>query len=127
MKQYRLIFALSTSLLAIAILAQGTSVEKDSEEMTMHDFMEDYVEWGEKQFKKGNKEPLKKMLEVMPSLALADDKEKWEEIVNKYIESGKYMASCKACHVDYKKPYKKAHKKRLVSIPGEILELKQKK
>ena len=67
---------------------------------------------------------MKKMLETIPSLALPEDKEKWEEITKEALESGKYLSSCKSCHVKFKKSYKKSYKKRLVSIPKEILILK---
>ncbi len=97
------------------------SQEGEVREMTLHDFMEDHVELAEKKFKKGNKEPMKKMLETIPSLALAEDKEAWEKITTDALESGKYLSSCKTCHTKFKKSYKKSYKKRLVSIPTEIL------
>jgi hypothetical protein len=115
-----------TISLAVACLSAGWifSQEGEVKEMTLHDFMEDYVELAEKKFKKGNKEPMKKMLEAIPSLALAEDKEEWEKITREALSSEKYLSSCKACHTKFKKSYKKSYKKRLVSIPKEILEIK---
>ncbi len=100
------------------------SQEGETREMTLHDFMEDHVELAEKKFKKGNKEPMKKILEAIPSLALPEDKEAWEKITTDALESEKYLSSCKACHSKFKKSYKKSYKKRLVSVPKAILDLK---
>lgn len=115
-----------TLSLFIACLSAGWifSQEGETKEMTLHDFMEDHVELAEKKFKKGNKEPMKRILQTIPSLALPEDKEKWEQITSEALESGKYLSSCKSCHVKFKKSYKKSYKKRLVSIPKEILNLK---
>lgn len=112
-----------TISLIVTCLSAGWLFSQEGEvrEMTLHDFMEDHVELAEKKFKKGNKEPMKKMLETIPSLALPEDKEKWEEITKEALESGKYLSSCKSCHVKFKKSYKKSYKKRLVSVPKEIL------
>jgi hypothetical protein len=112
-----------TLSLTVACLSTGWifSQEGETSEMTLHVFMEDHVELAEKKFKKGNKEPMKKMLEAIPSLALAEDKDAWEKITTDALESGKYLSSCKTCHTKYKKSYKKSYKKRLVSIPKEIL------
>lgn len=118
-------FYISFSL-ALVCLSAGWifSQDKESKEMTLHDFMEDYVELAEKKFKKGDKEPMKKILELIPTLALPEEKEKWEAITNESLESGKYLSSCKSCHTKFKKPYKKSYRKRLVSIPKEVLDLK---
>lgn len=96
----------------------------DNIEITMHDFMEDYVEVAEKKFKKGNKAPLKKILEFLPEASIPENKEEWQTITNKYLESEAYLSSCKACHSKYKKSYKKTYKKRLISVPKEILNFK---
>jgi hypothetical protein len=115
-----------TISLTVVCLSAGWifSQEGEVKEMTLHDFMEDYVEIAEKKFKKGNKEPMKKMLESIPSLALAEDKEEWEKITQEALSSDKYLSSCKACHKKFKKSYKKNYKKRLVAIPKSILDLK---
>ncbi len=112
-----------TFSLVLTFISAGWIFSQEGEvrEMTLHDFMEDHVELAEKKFKKGNKEPMKKMLEAIPSLALSEDKEAWEKITTDALESGKYLSSCKTCHTKFKKSYKKSYKKRLVSIPKEIL------
>ncbi|HMV43250.1 MAG TPA: hypothetical protein PK079_16355 [Leptospiraceae bacterium] len=104
--------------------SKSKDVPKENTDMTLHDFMEDYVEAAEKKFKKGNKEPLKKILEFLPETAIPEDKEEWQKITEKYLASEEYLASCKACHSKFKKSYKKSYKKRLVTIPKEILNLK---
>ena len=121
MRRFYLTFSLTVACLSAGWIF---SQEETSKEMTLHDFMEDYVELAEKKFKKGNKEPMKKMLELIPSLALPEDKEKWEEITKETLGSGKYLSSCKSCHTKFKKSYKKSYKKRLVSIPKEVLDFK---
>ncbi|MBK6607989.1 MAG: hypothetical protein IPH52_25360 [Leptospiraceae bacterium] len=115
-------FYLSISF-TITCLSAGWLFSQEGEfvEMKMHDFMEDHVELAEKKFKKGDKEPLKKMLEAMPSFAIPEDKEVWEKITSDALSSGKYLSSCKACHSKFKKSYKKSYKKRLISIPKDIL------
>jgi hypothetical protein len=109
--------------LVVAILSSAWifSQEEGTHEMTLHDFMEDHVELAEKKFKKGNKEPMRKILEAIPALALADDKDAWEKITTDALASGKYLSSCKSCHVKFKKSYKKSYKKRLVAVPKDIL------
>lgn len=93
-------------------------------EMSLNEFMEEFMEEAEKKYKSGNKEPLKKMLEVTPSLALSEDQKDWENIIAEASESGKYRSSCKACHIKFKKNYKALYRKRLVLISKEILNLK---
>jgi hypothetical protein len=95
-------------------------------EMTLKDFMEDYLDPIAKS-KSPDKEKLKKIYTILPDLAIEESREKWTEITNKAMETEDYKASCKSCHSEFKKPYKKTYRKRLVSIPMELLdELKKK-
>lgn len=115
---------LTISILLLG-LSSGLLFSQDSTQkfktMNLHDFMEDYVENAEHKFKKGKKDPLLKLLKYMPELAPEKDREEWQEIVTKHIESGELLKSCKACHVKFKKQYKKTYRKKLLEIPEEIL------
>ena len=110
------IFSILITILCFTIL-----IADSTKKMTLHDFMEDYVELAEKKFKKGDKEYLQKILEEIPNLAIPEEKEHWKKITDEAIESGKLLSSCKNCHKEYKKQYKKIYKKRLVEIPTELL------
>ena len=121
---------MNTNLLKILILTQiffstilfaQENKTKKYKQITIHDFMEDYVESAEKKFKKGKKEELETLLKAIPDMALSENKAEWQEIVDKHLESGELLASCKACHSKFKKSYKKNYRKRLVPVPEEIL------
>lgn len=107
--------------LLITILAFTLLFSDGYKEMTLHDFMEDYVELAEKKYKKADKEYLKKILQELPNFAIDEDKVKWKEISDQAIESGNLMSSCKNCHKLYKKEYKKSYKKRLIQVPEELI------
>ncbi len=107
--------------LVVTILAFSYIFSNGNKEMTLHDFMEDYVESAEKKFKKGDKEYLKKILLEIPNFAIDEDKTKWKEITDEAIDSGKLMSSCKNCHKLFKKEYKKSYKKRLIQVPEELI------
>ncbi|MCB1179335.1 MAG: hypothetical protein KDK36_17270 [Leptospiraceae bacterium] len=113
-------------LLFLSSLILGEeSKNKVFKEITVHDFMEDYLEVAEKKYKKDkkqNKEQFEKLIKAIPSMATQDSKEKWQEIVDKYVESGDLLKSCKACHKKFKKPYKKIYRKRLVPVDASLLE-----
>lgn len=89
--------------------------------MNLHDFMEDYMETAEHDYKKGKKEYLITLLKLTPDLAPEKDKKVWKEIVDKHLESGDLLKSCKACHSKFKKSYKKTYRKKLLQIPTEAL------
>lgn len=63
---------------------------------------------------------MKRILQTIPSLALPEDKEKWEQITSEALESGKYLSSCKSCHVKFKKSYKNLIKKISFNSKGNI-------
>jgi hypothetical protein len=112
----KIYFTISISLLCFTML-----ISDSTKKMTLHDFMEDYVELAEKKFKKGDKEALQNILAALPDLAIAEEKERWKKITDEALESGKLLSSCKNCHKEFKKSYKKTYKKRLVEIPTELL------
>ncbi len=89
--------------------------------MNLHDFMEDYVETAEKDYKKGKKEKLLQLLNFIPELAPEKDKATWKEIVDEHVKSGEVLKSCKSCHVKFKKEYKKLYRKKLLDIPEDLL------
>ena len=91
--------------------------------MNLHDFMEDYTEIAEKKAKKGDSKYLERVLKEIPKLALPEAKEKWSEISAKALETKEFKASCKSCHKEFKKPYKKAYRKRLVTISADLIQL----
>ncbi len=102
----------------ILIFAQ----EKNFKTMNLHDFMEDYVEVAEKDYKKGKKEKLIQLLEYVPNLAPEENKEEWKTIVSKHLSENTPLKSCKSCHSQFKKSYKKTYRKKLLDIPSNILE-----
>lgn len=105
----------------LTIFSTTYILSNNFKEMTLHEFMEDYVELGEKKFKKGDSEYLKKLLQEIPNFAIDSDKERWKEISDKAIESGNLTSSCKNCHKIYKRDYKKSYKKRLIQVPEELI------
>lgn len=125
MKQWIFILV-STVLFASLLLSQSKAESKPSyKEMTLYDFMEDYTEVASKQAKKGQPENLKKILDVMPNMAIDSEKEDWKRIVEEYQASGELQKSCKACHSKYKRSYKKTYRKRLIQVPIEVYKLYQ--
>lgn len=114
-----LLFAF-VSILSLAILF--AQEDKQVKSMNLHDFMEDYVETAEKDYKKGKKEKLIKLLQYVPNLAPEKDKEEWKKIVDEHIANDTPLKSCKSCHSKFKKEYKKNYRKKLLDIPTEILE-----
>jgi hypothetical protein len=88
--------------------------------MNLHDYMEEYMESAEKSYKNGNKEPLKLILQNLPQLAPASDREEWEKITSSHLEKGDLLKSCKSCHTKFKKAYKKAFRKKILEIPEEM-------
>ncbi|MDX1959726.1 MAG: hypothetical protein SFU98_14215 [Leptospiraceae bacterium] len=111
----KLIISFTTLFLTFTVLvfSQDTKTKK----MTLHDFMEDYMEQAEKDYKKGKKEDLEKYLKLNKGFAPEDYKEEWEKITNEALTSGKLLSSCKSCHTEFKKLYKKNYKKRLIEVP----------
>ncbi|MCX8000752.1 MAG: hypothetical protein N3A69_17695 [Leptospiraceae bacterium] len=95
---------------------------KSTKSMNLHDFMEDYVEAAEKDFKRGKTEKLIQLLKYIPNLAPEQDKEEWKKIVDEHLNSDTPLKSCKSCHVQFKKSYKKTYRKKLLEIPTELLE-----
>lgn len=95
--------------------------QNGTKSMNLHDYMEDHMEQAEKQFKKGNKEPLEKILKKLPILAPESDREEWETITKTHLESGELLKSCKSCHTRFKKAYKKTFRKKILEIPEEML------
>lgn len=95
---------------------------KSVKSMNLHDFMEEYVETAEKDFKKGKKDKLIQLLKYIPNLAPEGDKEEWKKIVEEHLNADTPLKSCKSCHVQFKKAYKKTYRKKLLEIPIEILE-----
>lgn len=81
------------------------------------------METAEKQFKKGNKEALERILANLPKLAPEADREEWEKITSGHLEKGDLLKSCKTCHTKFKKSYKKTYKKKILEIPEELLVL----
>jgi len=114
-------FAIFFQLLAFSLPAESAS-----DEMNLHDFMEDYTEIAEKKAKKGELKYLERVYKEIPNLALPESKEKWKEITSKALEAKDFKAfkkSCKTCHKEFKKAYKKTYRKRLVTIPADLIQL----
>mgnify|MGYP001255484393 CR=1 FL=1 len=109
------------SLLSIFFTSLLIGQNSGSKSMNLHDYMEDYMESAEKSFKKGNKEPLEKILKNLPSLAPEADREEWEKITTAHLEKGDLLKSCKSCHTKFKKTYKKTFRKKILEIPQEML------
>ncbi len=99
----------------------SSATEVLGREMNIHDFMEDYTEIAMKKAKKGNSKYLERVLKEIPNMALPDAKEKWTEISQRALETKEYKKSCSTCHKEFKKPYKKTYRKRLVSIPDDLI------
>ena len=117
MKIYLFLSILFFLLFASLLVGQKT----ETKSMNLHDYMEDYMEAAEKSYKSGNKEPLKKILQSLPQLAPSADREEWEKITTTHLEKGDLLKSCKSCHVQFKKSYKKAFRKKILEIPEEML------
>lgn len=90
--------------------------------MNLHDFMEDYVEVFAKDFKKGKKEKLIRILQYVPNLAPEQNKNDWKKIIDENLNSNTPLKTCKSCHVQFKKSYKKTYRQKILEIPSEILE-----
>lgn len=103
-----ILFLLSTGLFA-------------SEEMTLHDFMEEYTKPATKALDR-KKEPkfVSQILKEVPAMAPPEMKEKWEEIIAKAEKTGEWKATCKSCHSIHKKEYKKLYRKRLITVPDSL-------
>lgn len=113
------------SLLLISFIVPVLTGARPAEtvEMTIHDFMHDYTKPLMKRYKRTGKgkEKILKILEAVPDMALAEQKDDWQKIVNEAIESDDLEKSCSGCHKPYKKKYKKTYRKRPVQIPAELI------
>lgn len=90
----------------------------------LHDFMEDYTKPAMKYFKKtGKNDYLTKIIREVPSLAIAEEKADWQKIVDESLNEGKPENSCKSCHDDFKKEYKKKNRKREILVPQSLVGL----
>ncbi|HEY9032918.1 MAG TPA: hypothetical protein VIN71_03190 [Pseudomonadales bacterium] len=88
----------------------------------VRDFMKSYVKPAEKLAKKGEAEPLRRILAAVPAMAQADDQAQWQVIADKALASGDLRASCKACHSEYKKTYKKEYRDSKVEVSAELVD-----
>jgi hypothetical protein len=129
-------FAIALLCVSIALLAQGKSkddlsgsksnqVKNSKTEITnLHDFMEDYTKEAMKYFKKtGDNSYLSQIVKEIPSLAIDEEREDWQKIVDEALAENKPENSCKSCHDLYKKPYKKSYRKREISVPTNLVGL----
>lgn len=117
----KLIISILLFSLSFAIIA----VKKPSPKTTnLHDFMEDYTKPAMKHFKKtGDRSFLMKLVPIFPELTIDEQKEDWKKIVDSAMAKGEPEASCKKCHDQYKKDYKKKYRKREIVIPDSIFGL----
>lgn len=106
-------------LAATMMLAQQTKTQ-EYHYMTLKRFMEEYTKPATKLYRRGQKEPLIELIEIMPELALEKDREDWRQIIEKAKKAGNLRKSCRACHKRYKRRYKRTYKKRLVQIPSNL-------
>jgi len=95
---------------------------------TLVDFMEDVIEPEMKKAMKamkakGRSSTLDALLRQVSNMAPEDPKYRpenpaktWDGIVEAALKTPKYGQSCKQCHALYKKPYKKAFRKREVEV-----------
>ena len=97
-------------------------------EMTLHDFMHDYTKPVFKKYKlDGKADKLKRILEAIPAMAPQKDREKWQTIVTKSLQSRDYKSSCGSCHRPFKKSYKAKFRKRPVMIEKDLIVFLKKK
>lgn len=103
---------------------QNTASNSAEIRTNLHDFMEDYTKPAMKFFKKsGKNDYLTKIIREVPSLAIAEEKEDWQKIVDESLAEGKPENSCKSCHDIYKKDYKKKNRKREILVPQSLIGL----
>lgn len=108
-------------LFLIIFIFSSSIYSNDFVEMTLEKYMEDYVKPADKKYKNGDTKYLLRSLEVVPSMAIDDYKQKWTDIMNEAKNTGDYRATCKSCHKLHKKEYHKTYKNRLIQVPLELL------
>lgn len=113
---YTVLMAALLASSASLVMADGATVQ-----MKMHDFMKQYTKPAGKLAKKGNEEPVLRIYQILPSLALAEDKDQWQAAIDKAVEAGKPNSGCRGCHKGNKRAYAKNHGDRLVAIPVELI------
>jgi len=111
-----LMVAMLTSFASLVIADDGATVQ-----MNMHDFMKQYIKPAGKLAKKGNEEPVLRIYQILPSLALAEDKDQWQAAIDKAVEAGKPNSGCRGCHKANKRAYAKKNGDRLIAIPAELI------
>ncbi len=122
MKKTLILFLFFTLL---ANCKKEADLKKLPAEITLHDYMEDFVEVVEEDFKKNpeaNKQKLFLLLKAVPSMAIEENKEEWQKIVDKHLSENEPLESCKACHQKFKKNYKNTYRKRMISIDRALFE-----
>lgn len=113
---YTLLMVAMLSSFASLAMADGATVQ-----MNMHDFMKQYTKPAGKLAKKGNEEPVLRIYQILPSLALAEDKDQWQAAIDKAVEAGKPNSGCRGCHTGNKRAYAKKNGDRLIAIPAELI------
>lgn len=111
-------------LLVLAVIASSSfnvCANQTTVQMTMETFMEDYAKPASELAKKGNNQAINQVLKVVPSLALPEQQQQWQQIIDKAVAAGNPGASCRACHKDNKKSYQNTHADRLVSISANVI------
>jgi hypothetical protein len=118
-------FPLILSFLILTNCKKEADLKKLPAEITLHDYMEDYVEVVEEDFKKNpeaNRQKLLLLLKAIPFMAIDENKEEWQKIVDKHLSENEPLESCKACHQKFKKSYKNTYRKRLIPIDRTLFE-----
>lgn len=121
--KYKITFSILVTMICFSFVLEAQKKNKSEKvEMNLHDFMEEYTKPATKLYdKKGNADYLKKILAVVPNLAVPEEKAEWQEIVDSNLNGNTPEDSCKACHTKFKKAYKKNFRKRLIQVPPELL------
>lgn len=86
----------------------------------MKEYMEDHLEVAEEMYESGNQEPLLRILKSLDQFAPEKEREDWKEITESALSTDP-LKSCKSCHSQFKKSYKKNFRKKFLEIPESLV------
>lgn len=113
-------------LLFVLSCKKTADLQKMPLEISLHDYMEDYMEVVEEDYKENktlHHSKLVLLLKAVPSMAIEENRVEWQEIVDKSIAEDELLESCKVCHRKFKKNYKNTYRKRLISIDPKMFQM----
>lgn len=115
------LFKTFTAVILAGLFAATAVVAEESTTMLLYDFMEDYAKPASKLAEAGNTEPMMRVLAAIPNMALENDKQEWQQLIDKAVAAEKPGGSCRACHRNFKKTYQKQHEDHQVRVSNALI------